>query len=171
MTCFAPDSPAVENQDRQVQIVAFLDYRCPYCRKLSNIRSKLPSDNIRIVYKEWSILGDSSVLAARAGLATDKQRKYLSFHMRLMKSRLVPTIAYIEEIANELTMNLLHLRLDMNSGRTMLAIGHASALASALGFIGTPALVVRHTIVQDKITQSQLERLIEDERQLLPRNC
>ena len=94
-----PNSPAVGNRDSEVQIVAFLDYRCPYCKKLTNIISKMQADNVRIIYKEWPILGDSSVLAARAGLAADKQGKYLAFHTQLMNSRLIPTAAYIEEIA------------------------------------------------------------------------
>lgn len=162
------DSPAVGNRDSDVQIAAFLDYRCPYCKKLTNMMSKMHTDNVRIVYKEWPILGDSSVLAAHAGLAADKQGKYLAFHTRLMNSRFIPTAAYIEEIAVELGMNLSRLREDMDSGVTKLAIQRTSELASALGFIGTPALVVGHTIVQGEITRSQLERLIENEGHLQP---
>jgi protein-disulfide isomerase len=141
------NSPAVGNRDSEVQIVAFLDYRCPYCKKLTNIMSKMQADNVRIIYKEWPILGDSSVLAARAGLAADKQGKYIAFHTRLMNSRLIPTIAYIEEIAIELGMNPSQLREDMKSGSTTLSIQRTSALASALSLIGTPALVVGRTIV------------------------
>jgi protein-disulfide isomerase len=167
-----PNSPAVGNRDSQVQIVVFLDYRCPYCKKLTNIISEMRAENVRVVYKEWPILGDSSVLAARAGLAADKQGKYLAFHTRLMNSRLIPTVAYIEAIAVDLGMNPSQLLKDMNSGSITLAIQQTSALASALGFIGTPALVVGRTIVQGEITRSQLERLIENEGQLrLPKVC
>jgi protein-disulfide isomerase len=167
-----PVSPAVGKQDSEVQIVAFLDYRCPYCKKLTNIMSEIQAANVRIVYKEWPILGDSSVLAARAGLAADKQGKYLAFHTRLMNSRLIPTTAYIEEIAGELGMNPSQLRADMNSAITMLAIQRTFALATALSLLGTPALVVERTIVQGEITRSQLDRLIENERHLqLPKAC
>ena len=82
--------------------MAFLDYRCPYCKKLTNILAKMQTD-IRTVYKEWPILGDSSLLAARAALAANKQGKYLAFHTRLMNSRLIRTAPYIEEIAIALT--------------------------------------------------------------------
>jgi len=166
------NSPAVGNRDSEIQIVAFLDYRCPYCRKLTNIMAKMQADNVRIVYKEWPILGDSSLLAARAGLAADKQGKYLAFHTRLMNSRLIPTAAYIEEVAAEVGLNQLQLITDMNSAVTTHAIQRTSALASALGLLGTPALVVGRTIVQGEITRSQLERLIENERHLqTPRVC
>ena len=166
------NSPAVGNRDSEVQIVAFLDYRCPYCKKLTNIISKMQADNVRIIYKEWPILGDSSVLAARAGLAADKQGKYLAFHTQLMNSRLIPTAAYIEEIAVDLGMNQSQLRVDMDSQITTLAIQRTSALASTLSLIGTPALVVGRTIVQGEITRRQLDRLIENERHLQsPKVC
>ena len=167
-----PNSPSVGNRDSEVHIVAFLDYRCPYCKKLTNILAKMQADNVRIVWKEWPILGDSSLLAARAALAADKQGKYLAFHTRLMNSRLIPTATYIEEIAVALGLNQSQLRTDMNSAATTLAIQHTSGLASALGLLGTPALVVGRTIVQGEITQSQLERLIENERHLQsPKVC
>jgi protein-disulfide isomerase len=159
-----PNSPAVGKRDSEVQIVAFLDYRCPYCKKLTDIIANMQTDNVRIVYKEWPILGDSSLLAARAGLAADKQGKYLAFHTRLMNSRLIPTATYIDEIAVALGLNQSQLRLDMNSAATTFAIQRTSTLASTLGLLGTPALVVGRTMVQGEITQSQLERLIENER-------
>jgi len=124
----------------------------------------MQADNVRIVYKEWPILGDSSLLAARAALAADHQGKYLELHTRLMNSRLIPTATYIDEIAVALGLNQSQLRLDMNSAATTFAIQRTSALASTLGLLGTPALVVGRTMVQGEITQSQLERLIENER-------
>ena len=134
--------------------------------------ANMQADNVRIVYKEWPILGDSSLLAARAGLAADKQGKYLAFHTRLMNSRLIPTATYIDEIAAALGLNQSQLRLDMNSVATTLAIQRTSALASVLGLLGTPALVVGRTMVQGEITQSQLDRLIENERHLQsPKVC
>lgn len=157
------DSPSIGNRNSQIQIIAFLDYRCPYCKKLSPILSKMHDDNVRIIYKEWPILGDSSLLAARAALAADKQGKYLAFHTRLMSSRFIPNAAYIEEIAVELGMNRSQLRVDIRSAAVTRAIEHTSALASALGLVGTPALVVGRTVVQGEITQRQLERLIDDE--------
>jgi predicted DsbA family dithiol-disulfide isomerase len=165
-------APSVGNRDSDIQIVAFLDYQCPYCKKLSAILSSMQADNIRIVYKEWPILGDGSVLAARAGLAADKQGKYPAFHTRLMNSRFIPTVAYVEGIAAELGLDLTQLRGDMNSATTMLAIQRTSALASALHLVGTPVLVVGRTIVQGEITRNQLERLINNETHLKsPKVC
>jgi len=166
-----PGSPAVGDRHSPTQIAAFLDYRCPYCKTLATILPKLRADHVRLIYKEWPILGDSSVLAARAALAADKQGKYLAFHARLMSSRFIPTLKLIEDIAGELALDPGQLRRDMNSAAVGGAIRRTSALASALGFVGTPVLVVGRTIAQGTITRRQLERLIEDERLPHPKVC
>ena len=157
------DSPIAGRDDSELQIVSFFDYRCPYCKKLTPILSKVKSERIRVIYKEWPILGDISVSAARAALAANRQRKYLSFHTRLMNSRLMPTDAYVGQIAAELGMNLSLLRADMNSVTVTRALERTAALASALRLTGTPTLIVGRTIVQGEITQRQLERLIDVE--------
>ena len=157
-------SPAFGNANGKVQIAAFLDYRCPYCKTLTKILSEITvSHSVRVVYKEWPILGNGSVLAARAALAAGRQGKYLAFHTRLMNSRFIPTSAYIESLAVELGMNLERLREDMNGSDVTLSIQSTAAIASDLGFSGTPVLVVGRTIVHGAITRVQLERLIENE--------
>jgi protein-disulfide isomerase len=162
-----PNSPAVGSPHTKVQIVEFFDYRCPYCKTLTKILAEMQgSDRVRIVYKEWPILGNSSELAARAALAAAKQSKYLPFHMRLMNSRFIPTAAYIEDLAVELGMNQAQLLKDMNANDITVAIQRTAALASELGFTGTPALVVGRTIVQGAITRIQLGSLIENEQSL-----
>ena len=157
-------SPALGNANRKVQIASFFDYRCPYCKTLTRILSEvLSSHNVRVVYKEWPILGQSSILAARAALAAGRQGKYHAFHTRLMNSRFIPTSAYIEDIAITLGMNLDQLRADVDAGDITLSLQRTAAIASNLGFTGTPVLVVGRTIVHGAITRVQLERLIENE--------
>ncbi len=166
------NSPAIGIRDSRPQIIAFLDYRCPYCKKLSIVLPQIQNEKkVRVIYKEWPILGDSSVLAAHAGLAADRQGKYLEFHTRLMSTRFIPTVAYIEEIAANLGMDQSRLRADMNSVATANAIRQTIALASALSLAGTPALVVGRTVVQGEITRRQLEHLIDDEIQQPEKAC
>ena len=146
-----------------MSLVTFFDYRCPYCKTLAAIMSAMRFDNVRVVFHEWAILGEPSVLAARAALAADRQGKYLALHARLMNARLVPTPTYIDAIAAELGINLPQFHTDMTSQSVTLALQRTAALASALGLIGTPALVVGRTVVQGEISRGQLERLIEEE--------
>jgi protein-disulfide isomerase len=161
-------SPSSGASDDPVQIVTFLDYRCPYCKTLSNIISAIPDDSARFIFREWPILGDASTLAARAALAAEQQGKYIAFHNRLMNSRLIPTPALIDSIATDLGLDVEKLRADMNAETTAAALSRTAALATALGLNGTPALVVGRTVVQGEITRQQLEKLIADERSLPP---
>lgn len=169
-----PTSPTLGNHDAKVSIVEFFDYRCPYCKQLSILlkETKIADNRVRIIYKEWPILGESSELATRAALASVKQGKYLQVHDRLMTSGFVPTIGYIKGFVTALGLDLSLLRSDMDSSETTLTIQRNSALAAKLGFIGTPSLVVGRTIVQGAITRAQLESLIEIESSMeLPPLC
>ena len=157
-----PNSPAVGSPYSKVHVVQFFDYSCPYCRTLTKFLSEL-QDRVRIVYKEWPILGTSSKLAARAALAAAKQDRYIAFHMRLMNSRFIPTAMYIDALAVELGINQVQLLEDMNASDTDNALQRNAVLASELGFSGTPGLVVGRTIVQGAIRRRQLESLIENE--------
>jgi len=157
-------SPALSGPVDGITIVEFFDYRCPYCKKLTKIISQLHAERgVRVIYKEWPILGESSKLAARAALAAGKQNRYHEYHSLLMGAGFVPTPAYLEDLGVRLGLDLARWRQDMQSVETSSALGRTAALASTLGLSGTPALVVGHTIVQGAITRDQLEHLIDNE--------
>ncbi len=159
-----PTSPVVGDHESEVTIVEFFDYRCPYCKILEKILSQAQFKyRLRVVYKEWPILGKSSELAARAALAADKQGRYQEFHTKLMRSRFIPTVGYIDNLVAGLGMDRLRLSRDMASNETTLALRRTSALAKELGFFSTPYLVVGRTIVQGAVTRAELESLIEIE--------
>jgi protein-disulfide isomerase len=169
-----PASPAVGSAESALIIVEFFDYQCPYCKTLSVMLTDIQESEprVRVIYKDWPILSKSSELAARAALAAANQEKYIAFHRRIMMARLIPTPAYIEEVSKKLGLDLVQLRKDMAADETTRALRRNARLASALGLIGTPVLVVGRTIVQGAITRAQLDRLIEIELQTaLPRTC
>ncbi len=159
-----PTSPTVGDHEAEVVIVEFFDYRCPYCKILSNILSQAQVKyRLRVVYKEWPILGESSELAARAALAANKQGKYQEFHTKLRNSGFILTVGYIDNLTAKLGLDRPRLRRDMISDETTLAMRRTSSLATELGFFGTPSLVVGRTIIQGAVTRAQLESLIEIE--------
>ena len=157
-------APTAGNLDTAINVVEFFDYRCPYCKTLTKILASLRADGrIRVIYKEWPILGESSQLAARAALAAARQGGYVAFHEKLMQSRFIPTIGYIEDLSSRLGINHPRLLKDMSSDEISAVLRRNHDLASKLGLVGTPALVVGRTIVEGAITQEQLERLIAQE--------
>lgn len=157
-------APAVGPEDADVVLVEFLDYRCPYCRTLSGIIDEVQEKfRLRVIYKEWPILGASSRLASRAALAAHNQGRYLDFHKRLIRSRFVPTPAYIKDMVREFDMDLDRLTHDMDTEETTQALRRSFALANYFNLAGTPALIVGRTVVQGALSRKQLERLISIE--------
>ena len=157
-------SPAAGPRGAAVTVVEFTDYRCPYCRTLTGILSELRDEvGVRVVYKEWPILGEPSRLAARAALAAAGQGRYVELHEKLMASRLTPTDAYVRDIAAALGLDVERLRADMSGELIAGALRDNARLAARLGLSGTPALVVGRTIVLGAVTKSQLLSLIAEE--------
>jgi protein-disulfide isomerase len=67
-----PDIPVLGNPDGDISIVEYFDYNCPYCRRIAPEISQVVQDDgkVRLVLKDWPILGETSKIAARMALAT-----------------------------------------------------------------------------------------------------
>jgi protein-disulfide isomerase len=69
-----PASPVAGNPSGDVTLVEFFDYNCPYCRRVeSAVRKTMGDANLRVVFKEFPVLGPNSVAAAKAALAADSR--------------------------------------------------------------------------------------------------
>ena len=68
-------SPVEGNAQGKVTIVEFFDYRCVHCRRVASTLEQLVTSNasVRVVYKNFPVLGEPSVLAARAAVAAQQQ--------------------------------------------------------------------------------------------------
>jgi protein-disulfide isomerase len=167
-----PESPTAGKQGSATKVVTFFDYRCPYCRTLSRLLFGMLGGDLQLTFKEWPVLGEPSVLAARAALAAAQQGRYAPFHQHMMESRFIPTPSLIENLAAQTGIDRSQLREDMDRSDVGGAIARNHALASELGFVGTPALVVGRTIIQGAVTRQQLENLVRNpESRALPSGC
>ncbi|MFQ5786034.1 MAG: DsbA family protein, partial [Alphaproteobacteria bacterium] len=141
-----PDDPVVGNPDGDVTLVEFFDYNCPYCkRSLKDLQTLVRDDpGLRIVMKEFPILGPGSLVAAKAALASRRQapEKYNEFHDAMMSSRGRLTATRIMDIAAEVGFDADRLETDMADPEIQAVIDRNVALARALGINGTPAFVV-----------------------------
>lgn len=161
-----PNAPVLGNPDGDVTIVEFFDYNCPYCRRAGEqVQEAMAADpNIRVVYREWPILGDASVIAARAALASRAQDAYPAFHEALMTSQGRLDEARVMDIAAGLGLDTDRLRADMNSPEVDAHIETSMQLASALGFTGTPSFVIGETLAPGLIEADQILEAVEDAR-------
>ena len=103
--------------------------------------------NIRLVYREWPILGDGSVFAARAALAARKQGKYEDFHWAMMSLQGRAEEASVLRIAKDIGLDLDRLRADMETPEIEAHIALSIRLTEALGFSGTPSFVIGDALV------------------------
>ncbi|MBK3397715.1 MULTISPECIES: DsbA family protein [Methylobacterium] len=81
-----PQAPVSGNPKGDLTIVAFLDYNCPFCKKAEPdlLRLVKTDGRIRLVHKDWPILGDASVYGAQFALAARYQGRYETVHAALM---------------------------------------------------------------------------------------
>ena len=157
-----PGSHVGGNPEGDVTIVEFFDYRCPYCKRdLPILRELLAEDpNLRIVYKEFPILGPDSVVASRAAIAARKQGKYHAFHVALMKSRGKLTEQTIAQIATETGLDWTRLQVDMQDSSIMAIIRDNRALAQALDITYTPGFVIGDGIIPGFALKEALKEAI-----------
>jgi predicted DsbA family dithiol-disulfide isomerase len=148
-----------------VPVASFSDYYCPYCRVLTRLLAGLEvGGGVRMAWREWPLLGETSELAARAALAAKRQGAYVAFHKTLMRGGFVATPAFLEDVADRIGVDPGQMRADMDSASVAQEIATARGLARLFGFIGTPALVVGRTAVVGEIGEARLRALIDRER-------
>jgi protein-disulfide isomerase len=161
-----PASPVGGNPSGDVTMVEFFDYNCPYCRKVgSAVRETIASDaGLRVVYKEFPILGPNSVVAAKAALAAHRQGRYIAFHEALMQAKGVADEANALRIAAELGLDVGRLKADMADAAIQATIDRNLQLAQALRIGGTPGFVIGEKIVRGSTDAATLRDLVDKAR-------
>lgn len=155
------------NPDGDITIVEFFDYRCGYCKRSFPDLMKTVADdgNIRLVMKEFPILGDQSVLASRAVMASVNQGKYNEFHAVMMQSRGSLTLDRIMKYAESVGLDTLQLAKDMKSEKITESIQRTYALAQALDINGTPAFVIGGELAPGAIPAEVMKKMVAEARE------
>lgn len=165
-----PNAPVLGNPEGDVTVVEFFDYNCPYCRRVKpQIEALLEADpNVRLVYREWPILGDGSVFAARAALASRKQGMYEEFHWALMGMATRATKASVIQVAEQIGLDVAQLQRDMQLPEIDAHLDASMKLSQALGFNGTPSFVIGDALVPGVIEAEQMIQLTKKARAKQP---
>lgn len=163
----APDDPVGGNPHGDVTLVEFFDYNCPYCRRVAPVMAEAvdADPGLRIVYKEFPILGTGSVYAAKAALAARRQDRYAELHKALMQETGGVNAVAVDQVAERLGLNLGRLKTDMQDPEIAAAIERNRALARDLRLTGTPGFVIGDTILRGATDLKTLQNRIADARQ------
>ncbi|MEQ9639605.1 MAG: DsbA family protein [Alphaproteobacteria bacterium] len=162
-----PDSPVGGNTAGDATIVEFFDYNCPYCRRVASVLTEaIAADaGLRVVYKEFPILGANSVLAARAALAAHRQGRYVEFHEALMTRQGVIDSNAVWDAAEALGLDVTQLRRDMEDPNVQAAIERSIELARALRITGTPGFVIGDQILRGATDLGMMQSLVQRARE------
>ncbi|HLC09112.1 MAG TPA: DsbA family protein [Methyloceanibacter sp.] len=162
-----PGSPVGGNPEGDVTLVEFFDYNCPYCRQAAPrmIEAEANDPDLRIVYKEFPILGPDSMFAAIAALAAQKQGKYVTFHKALMQADGAANESKVFEIAAAVGLDTERLQKDMADPAIQGLIDRNLRLAFDLRITGTPGFVVGNEIIRGIVPLDTLEAAIARARE------
>ena len=157
-----PSSPVSGNPNGDVTIVEFFDYRCGFCKRAAGAVTQLQKEDprVRVVYKDFPILGETSELAAKAALASKSQGKHQAFHEALLGSKSEMTKDSIMSIAGEVGLDPTRLEADMANPEWQAVIDRNRALAKDLGISGTPGFIVGTELVPGALDVKGLKELI-----------
>jgi protein-disulfide isomerase len=159
-------APVGGNPDGDVTIVEFFDYRCPYCKQVEPSLDALVQQDpkIRIVYKEFPVLGAASVYATRIALAARNQGKYAAFHGAMMATKGDITEEVILKVAKSVGVDIDKAKAQMNAPEIDELIKRNYALADALDIQGTPAFIIGDTLIPGATDIAKLRQLVADVR-------
>lgn len=154
----------VVNPGGAIPVVEFFDYQCGFCKRVLPAIQRLQAEakNVRLILKEYPILGEMSVYASRVAIAAKSQDKYLAFHNAMMETRGKLDEARILDVARDVGLNIQQLRADMKRPEVQEAIDTNYALANALNIRGTPTLIIGDTLVPGAIDFARMIKLVAE---------
>ena len=160
------ENTVIGNPNGSVTVVEFFDYNCGYCKSMVPAVTEIieGDGSVRMVMKEFPILGPGSVVAARAALAAREQGKYAELHKAFLQYKGRLDQDTVESVARNIGLDIEKLRRDMADPEINEILGKNMAIAQDLGIQGTPAFIVGDTLVQSAISVDRLRALIDDAR-------
>ncbi len=158
------------NPDGDVTFVEFVDYKCGYCRKaFPELKSLLEADgNIRIIYKEFPILGEESLLASRFAVSAKLvggDAAYGPLHDALMTMRGNVTEDSLVAMADGLGIDGEAVLAGMSDPQVDAVLGENHALANRLQITGTPTFVVGDQLVRGYVPLDTMTDVVAELRE------
>ncbi|HKS84042.1 MAG TPA: DsbA family protein [Pseudolabrys sp.] len=153
-----------------VTFVEFFDYNCGYCKRaMSDMLTLLKDDpKLKIVLKEFPVLGPGSVEAAQVAVAVRMQdktgKKYLEFHQKLLGGRGEANRARALAVAKDIGLDMARLDKDMASPEVKATLQENFKLAEALGLNGTPSYVIGDNVVVGAVGLEALKEKVNNTR-------
>jgi protein-disulfide isomerase len=166
----SPRGNIVGNVSGDVTLVEFFDYNCGYCKRaLTDLRALVKADpKLRVVLKDFPVLGQDSVEASRVALAAKQQLKgdkLFDYHVRLMDTRGRVNGERAQAVARDMGLDMARLQKDLDSDEIRATIQENMTLADKLGLTGTPAFVIGDEIIAGAVGLEPIRKVVASTRQ------
>jgi protein-disulfide isomerase len=151
-------------KDGDVVLVEFFDYACTYCRKSNPDVDRLLREDprLKVVWREWPVLGPDSESAARVSLAAAKQGRFKPFHDRMFAAGR-PTAQTIAQAQQALGIPAQ--AVEQVAGAAQVELARNYEIARALNASGTPTFVVGDRVLQGAVGYDSLKAAIAEARE------
>ena len=158
-------SPVEGNAQGKLTIVEFFDYRCVHCRRVASTIDQIMRSNasVRVVYKNFPVLGEPSVLAARAAVAAQQQGGWPKLHRAMLAFEGDFTTETILALGASVGLDSARLKTDMMSPATNEALQANLTLAAALGVDVTPTFVIGDRVIRGALSAEGFQALLDEE--------
>ncbi len=162
------NSPSIGPANADVTVVEFYDYHCGYCKHFLGDLTKLVSadKNVRVVFKDFPILSEDSVTAARAAIAVNRiaPKKFFDYHTALMAEKGKFDEARLLEIAKSNGIDSAKLKAEMAKPEITAMLDTNRRIAGELGIRGTPGLVIGNEVIGGAASLEELQELVAKAR-------
>jgi protein-disulfide isomerase len=150
--------------------VEFFDYNCGYCKRaLGDMTALMSKDpKLKVVLKEFPVLGPGSLEAAQVGVAVRMQdkggKKYMEFHQKMLLGRGQADKTRAMAVAKEIGLDMTRLEKDLKSDEIAATLQESAKLAEALGLNGTPSYVIGNDVVIGAVGLDALGKKVDAAR-------
>ena len=162
------NDPVMGNPNGDVTVVEFFDYRCGYCKRaFTDVQKLIQADgNIRVVLKEFPILGPESVYASRAAQAVwlHQKDKYQAFHTAMMQNKGGLGEETVQKLAAHAGVDTKALVEDMNDPLVDATLEATAKQAQAMDIGGTPAFIFGNTLTPGAVSLADMIDLVSAAR-------
>ena len=157
---------SIGRPDAPITVVEFFDYNCGYCKRAFPDIMKLTQKNpdVRVVFKEFPILGPASEQAARAALASKSVGKYFAIHQSLLNARGNVSGAALSSLIEKHGLNADEIVTRGKNKDIDAHIMDVRNLAQSLGVNGTPAFIIDNQLFSGALSYDDMQSLIDEIR-------
>jgi protein-disulfide isomerase len=172
----SPRGNVVGNPSGDITLVEFFDYNCGYCKRaLGDLRTLMKNDaKLRVVLKDFPVLGPESVEASRVALAVKHQisgDKLFDYHVRVMETRGRVNGERALAVAKEMSLDMARVQKDMDHPEVRAALQENMELGDKLGLTGTPAFVIGEEVISGAVGLDPLRKIVASTRQCGKATC